>query len=158
MICAVCIVLYTVCRLPTTISRPKPTATAKQRDGFAFWRTRSRGIKDGQHCGDVRTSAGTWEGCRELVTARNCLRMPLGSNTTGVSALHTVQYGSQSPADLKPPGYGLSSHSRAVDAGQPYENNNYGNAQVDDLSRLLHCIDWRQRSIVTIHTDDVILR
>jgi len=70
-------------------------------DGFAFQRTRSRGIKEGQAYRGVRICAGVG-GARKLVTARNCLRMPFWLNTTRVRALQTVQYGSQSPAEFRP--------------------------------------------------------
>jgi hypothetical protein len=74
------------------------TVEATQRDGSAFRRTRfSRGITDGQECRGVRVCAAAWEGYEELVTTRNCLRMPLWSENTGVPDFRTVQYGSQWP-------------------------------------------------------------
>jgi hypothetical protein len=144
------------------IPRIQHTEVAKKRDGFAFWRTRSRGIKDGQECGGGKNCEGGFEGCGELITARNCLRMPLRLDSTGVSAPHTVQYRSRLPAAFKPSVcmYSAASRLDLVRTSSSRETREKGPVRVllllVDVAWPLQRADWR-RSIENIHAHDAVL-
>jgi len=102
------------------------------------------------------------EGCGEL-TARNCLRMPLWLDSTGVRVPHTVQYRSRLPAAFKPSvcRYSAASRLDLVRAAASRETREEGPARVllllVDVGCLLQRADWRRRSIVTIHPHDAVL-
>jgi len=103
------------------------------------------------------------EGCGELLIARNCLRMPLWLDSTGVRALLTVQYGSRFSAAFKPSvcRYSAASRLDLVRAAASRETREEGPARVllllVDVGCLLQRADWRRRSIVTIHPHDAVL-
>jgi len=102
----------------------------------------------------VRICAGAWKGCGELVTARNCLRMPLWSETTGAPYLPTVQNRSQSASSFT-----LRDEGSRATHNEPLAGSLAQAKKVRTCrgSTPLGCL-WKQRSIVTIRTDDSILR
>ena len=96
-----------------------------------------------------------------MVTARSCLRMPLWSETTGALCLPAVQNRSLSPAELDL--WDESSRSTTMNIWRAaWPKQKKWNFQrfpfLGFFGCLLNFTQWKQRSIMTIHAVDAILR